>query len=679
MKRPTKAILAAWLARGFFAALAMATLDLLVIVALGPLAASDALGFASLCIVLVATYLVYVVPLSLLFASLDGAFDTLKSEDVPALLTTTFAIVAAALGIVELARRLAAADIEFPERTDLLLAMAAVAFAAIVAVAARLAVLPAARWVLARTPHLAKPRVASAALALGACMTLEGAAMLALAPIHLNRLAGLASLAAMGCMLAAWRWAIPRFGVRVSRVAMGVFAVMIGASLPACRNSHAQFILRDRSLAAGALAGFLRDAIDVDHDGAATTLLGGADCAEGNAAIGPAQREVAGDGIDQDCRGGDAPSTPPRALSAPLVPACRAPGATSILLVTFDAFRADVVSPAITPTLARLSEDAFTFTRAYAQAPSTLHSVASLFTGRALSDIVGANPVRSDTISLGTPLAARVRRAGFRTAAFNFFDLPPGYLTGFEREPTFGWGDVNPRGIKHGFGSAQVTSATLRFTAMARGQRFFAWLHYPDAHAPYLDTGAQRPELSPYEREVAYVDFHFGRLLAELERSGVLDTTVLVVTADHGEDLAEGGREGHGPSLFERTIRVPLLVRIPGCPPAVIGEPVGLDRVAPTLAAIAGVALPGRGLFAASADDDAALPVVSEALVDGGFMRAVIGPRYKLIVDVRNGGRVLFDLEGDPAEQHDVYRTASDAATHAEARYQRWLDRGAPP
>jgi arylsulfatase A-like enzyme len=679
MKRPTKAILAAWLARGFFAALAMATLDLLIVLALGPLAASDALGFVSLCIVLVATYLVYVVPLSLLFASLDGAFDSLKSEDVPALLTTTFAIVAAALGIVELARRLAAADIEFPERTDLLLAMAAVAFAAIVAVMTRFAVLPAARWVFARTPHLAKPSVAAAALALGACMTLEGAAMFALAPVHLNRLAGLAAVGAMGCFLAALRWMAPHVTMRVARVTLALAAVLAAASVAACRHPHAQFVLRDRSLAAGALAGILRDAADVDRDGASATWLGGADCAEGNASIGPAEREVLGDGIDQDCRGGDAVRAAPRPPSTPLVPACLAPGVSSILLVTLDAVRAEVVSPAVTPTLARLSEDAFTFTRAYAQAPSTLHSVASLFTGRALSDIVGANPILSHEISLGAPVAERFRRAGFRTAAFNFFDLPAAYLTGFEREPALGWRDVNPRGIKYAFGSAQVTNAAIRFAASTRGQRFFAWLHYPDAHAPYLDTGAVRPELSPYEREVAYVDFHFGRLLAELERSGALDTTVLVVTADHGEDLGQGGREGHGPSLFERTIRVPLLVRIPGCAPSSIDEPVGLGRIAPTLAAIAGISLPGRSLFLSRDENAAALPVVSEALVDGGFMRAVVGPRHKMIVDVRNGGRVLFDLEADPGEQRDIYKSDPRAASEAEARYQRWLDREPAP
>jgi len=83
------------------------------------------------------------------------------------------------------------------------------------------------------------------------------------------------------------------------------------------------------------------------------------------------------------------------------------------------------------------------------------------------------------------------------------------------------------------------------------------------------------------------------------------------------------------------------------------------------------VRVPGWGLF-----DEHPLPVVSEATVgyDTQFKRAIVGPRYKLIVDVPNGGRVLFDLETDPGETSNVYGSAKGARAAMEDAYQRWLD-----
>lgn len=673
LKRPTMVTLVAWLTRGLLAAALLSAIDALCVVALGPLATSDALGFAHLLVLLFATYAVFALPLAALGACFDAAFERLDAGRVPAVCAGALASVAGAVALVAVSRHLAIADLEFPARVAIIHLAGATSLLALLAVAARLALVPAFGWVLARMPKLGRPRVVWAALALGAAVAFDAVAMVGLAPLHLNRLAGLTGVLAMALALISTRWTWPRLSARASQVVLVVGGVVVASSLGSCRNRHAQFILRDRSLVAGPLAGMLRDAIDVDRDGAAPTLLGGGDCDEGNRRVGPAEREIVGDGVDQDCRGGDAPSAPTRIDPPASLPTCGPPGRLSILLVTLDAVRADVLDPELTPSLARLGDDAVTFTRAYAQAPSTLHSVASLFTGRALSDIENANPIESNSLSLGTPLAERLRGAGYRTAAFNFFFLPPAYMTGFEAETTLGWRGVNPLGIKHTFGSAQVTNGALRFSAAMREIPSFAWLHYPDAHAPYLDTGDSRP-LTPYEREVAYVDFHLGRLLATLEQSGLLERIVLVVTADHGEDLDEGGREGHGATLFERSIRVPLLVRIPGCPASRVDEPVGLDQIAPTLAAIAGIPMHGRSLFATR--DPGALPVVSEALADGVFARAVIGRRYKLIVDVRNGGRALFDLEADPHEQHNVYSAAKPEAAEAEASYQRWLDRG---
>ena len=241
------------------------------------------------------------------------------------------------------------------------------------------------------------------------------------------------------------------------------------------------------------------------------------------------------------------------------------------------------------------------------------------------------------------------------------------------------WREAEPRGIKQAFGSSQLTNGILAWISGVREQRSFVWGHYPDAHAPYLDTHDRRFDgtatgPSPYEREVSYVDYHLGRLLAALERAHILDRTIVIVTGDHGEELGQTGRQGHGFSLYEHSIRVPLFVRIPGCAPARQEAPVSLAQIGPSLGALLAVDIPGLPLWAPRPAD--ALPVVSETLIDKHtFRRAIIGPRDKMIVDVLSGGQVLFDLRADPREERDIYASDHAATAEAEARYQRWLDR----
>ncbi|HEX7668933.1 MAG TPA: sulfatase-like hydrolase/transferase, partial [Polyangiaceae bacterium] len=180
--------------------------------------------------------------------------------------------------------------------------------------------------------------------------------------------------------------------------------------------------------------------------------------------------------------------------------------------------------------------------------------------------------------------------------------------------------------------------------------------------------------LTPYERGVEYVDRHVGHLLAELGRQDRLRGMVIAVAADHGEDLGRRLREGHGAYLFDDATRVPLLIWGAACAPQVLPEPVSTLRLGGTLGALAGVSVPGHDLLPGGTDPP--LPVVvEEASVDTlGFKRAVILGSHKLIVDERNGGRMLFDLADDPGENRDVYDARPTLARELEASYQAWLD-----
>jgi arylsulfatase A-like enzyme len=100
--------------------------------------------------------------------------------------------------------------------------------------------------------------------------------------------------------------------------------------------------------------------------------------------------------------------------------------------------------------------------------------------------------------------------------------------------------------------------------------------------------------ISQYDGEVAWVDSQLGRLFATLREWGLYDNTVVVVTSDHGEELLDHGQKGHGHSLFDELIRVPLIVRGPGAPAgAAIDCPAGLIDLLPTLAALGGAKTPG--------------------------------------------------------------------------------------
>jgi arylsulfatase A-like enzyme len=570
-------------------------------------------------------------------------------------------------------------NLEFPDQAALSFGVAAIFGVALAVLVARVIVSPIVRAVLARAPRLDAPLAACGVLLVLAWLALLVAGERGLGPIHLRLLAGASGLGALACALLASRCLVPNVGSRYRVPALGALgALLVFAFSVSTRDGHASFLLYDRCLVGGPLAGALRDALDFDRDGACATWVGGADCAEGDASRGPAQREIPGDGIDQDCRGGDAPARPAAAPAAPLLALeCAKPAKRSVILISVDALRLDVLSRKLTPNLILLASQSLRFTHAYTQMPETSYAIASLFSGRAVSDVAGGNFLISRALTLGTPLPEELRRAGYKTASFNHFGLPDVLYTGIqERNPMFA--DVYPRTIKQAFGSAQLTDGALAFAARHREEPFFVWVHYPDAHAPYLRVPSSKfagEDVGAYEQEVAYVDFHIGRLLDGLAGLGVAERAVVVLTADHGEELGQHGREGHGPMLYESSVRVPLFLRIPECAPRAFTEPVGLARVASTVSALVGV--PGQGvpLVVGDSDSPAVLPLVVESVHGGAFKRAIIGPHHKLMVDVRSGGRVLFDLARDPEERTDIARAEPEAMAALEAAYQRWLDR----
>lgn len=256
------------------------------------------------------------------------------------------------------------------------------------------------------------------------------------------------------------------------------------------------------------------------------------------------------------------------------------------------------------------------FHRAFAVAPITLPSHASLMTGRYPAGH-GArhNGMR---VNLAVPtLADRLSRAGFATGGFVAafpLDRRFGLIKGFQQ-----YGDRMPRGADGRPANERagqlVVDDAIAWLARNREERFFLWVHLFEPHAPYGDARAGRPATARYGDDIAEADRQIARLLEALGPDAA--TTVVALTSDHGEAFGEHGEIAHSIFVYDTTLRVPLVLAGPGIPQGTVSDPVSLvdlpATVMPLLGqapmdtdgidlspAMAGERLPERTLYAES-------------------------------------------------------------------------------
>jgi Sulfatase len=675
--RETLVRLSVWSVRGIIAAGLVGLLDAALLAVFFPAAVSSAGGFALTIALLIALYSLFLIPIGCALSFLDVAAVHRRIPASPAWVAATVIAVPAIILMALAERFLLPVDLEFRREPTLILRLLQFA----VVVAAGLVMPRWIRWVssgLSRAPRFEKllPPAGLGAFSLLALLV----GHLACAPIHRVGYAALMTLVSGALMMVAMRAALPIHPRRMGPASVAALLVCatISLYLPGPTRAHARFVTFVRGAASAALLPWLRDIVDRDGDGSAPEWAGGTDCREGDPSVGPALREVPGDGIDQDCRGGDAP--------APSAPAPRASGPEgcrphadrmSIVLIVIDALRGDFVSAQTTPSLWTLAGSSSFFTRAYSPTNATVSSFPSLFSSRPLSDMGASNPVMDDSFRVDATLTERLQRAGFETVAMGYLEYHPFVQRGFEeRNPQ--WIDSSVPNVKHDLTTVALARGLLDVLTGA-DRPVFALLHLSDVHAPYVlggtDSDNATGERAAYLRGVEYTDFHLGQLFARMQRLGLLDRTIIAITADHGEELFQRGRHGHASSVFEEGVHVPLILWIPGCPGRRIDHPVSTVRLGPTLGAIEGVDVPGRGLF--SPTD---LPVVTEgaSTTTDHFQRAIYDGHHKLVVDVANGGRMLFDLTVDPGETHNVCIADQQKCEELEGVYQRWLDAPAP-
>ena len=368
------------------------------------------------------------------------------------------------------------------------------------------------------------------------------------------------------------------------------------------------------------------------------------------------------------------------------------------------------------PHLDTLAAEGTRFDRAYATAPWTQPSVASMLTG------LHPGSHGADRLLRSLPAAARTLPEILAAEGYATGCVVSHFLVG----PRFGF-DQGCETMIHGsalgvsaFSTPGVTErGTELLEAWALERRpFLLWLHYFDPHYEYRrhpGTGfaagavgrldgeqsvAELRSLAPppsdaeagfvrdlYDEEVRFTDAGIGRLLRRLEHIGLAKQTVVVVVADHGEEFWERGWLGHTRSLHDELLRVPLVIRAPGAPAGrVATAPVSLVGLVPTLLELLDIETDTSfqaGSFASLVTGTGRRfepePVlgetefwrqalderVSPAVRDRGALRAVgaddlvrrqalVQGRHKLIRDPATGAVELYDLERDPEERDDL-------------------------
>lgn len=343
-----------------------------------------------------------------------------------------------------------------------------------------------------------------------------------------------------------------------------------------------------------------------------------------------------------------------------------------IVIVTLDTTRADHLgcygrSPSVTPNLDRLCREGTRFDNAVTSTPVTLPAHASIMTGL-LPNRHGVRYNGEFRLAPGIPvLAEEFAAAGYQTAAFvgSFvLDARFGLARGFDTYDDRVEGAAVRRGIvsRNERSADAVTDAALDHLARRDPQRpVFLWVHYFDAHAPYapIEQPAEPGDAAAYAAEIADMDRALGRLLASPALD--LERAVVIVASDHGEGLGEHDERTHGLFLYESTMRIPLILRLPAAHAAGRIEDglVTLVDLRPSLLGLAGLkpaqAADGIDWFSARrGPEDVVYMEASLPFFDYGF-----APLYALRQSAAKFIEApipeYYDLQADPREAENRF------------------------
>jgi len=360
------------------------------------------------------------------------------------------------------------------------------------------------------------------------------------------------------------------------------------------------------------------------------------------------------------------PSGPPVQMESRATVEGMQAGAESanLIIVLIDAARADHFGAFgyerdTTPNADRLFARSVVFGEAYAQAPNTKASIASLFTSQ-FPDTHGVIGMHVAVPSDVPTLAELLNQSGFHTAAFSanpFLSSDFGFARGFDEfYEVFREVGLVPNRLGCVPADLMVEKAVPWFREHSK-QRFFAYLHFLEPHKPYAPPppfntryggNSEIARLTAlYDGNLAYVDDAVGRLLKEIQDMGLFENSVVVFLADHGEALGEHGHFGHVECVYEPTIRIR-------------GEE----------------GLKGRYAVSRSRGTD----TTGGARNAREVIYAVTARHHTLIVGDLGNRIELYDREADPEQLNNIAEERADLVAELQGRFEEWAEgqRGRP-
>jgi choline-sulfatase len=410
---------------------------------------------------------------------------------------------------------------------------------------------------------------------------------------------------------------------------------------------------------------------------------------------------------------------------APAAAPQRSPtGGMSVLLVTIDTLRADHLGAygyfrRTSPHIDALAAEGTLFEQAYTYWPKTRGSFVAIMTGKRASQ-TGYSKRHPLLLDMNATLASVLHEANYETAAVvdnANVAASLGYAKGFSSYRETWEEKTLPTEMDR---TRAITEAGVRFLKSARPERpFLLWLHYVNPHTPYtppppydtafLDARATSgPKLpvvanlhggiphrwavpgrdrlgyyvAQYDGEVAAVDEQVGELVDALSSSVVKDRTIVVLTSDHGESLGEHDYYfDHGENLFDPSLRVPLVVVVPGAPKRQRSRALAstLDLV-PTILDAVKLSFPpdlaGRSLLPVVMGREARPRPRLFGQNDRNLV-ATWDERLKLVATPRGDGWrfALYDRADDPGETREVSRRRPEEMRRERRELELFLDR----
>lgn len=371
----------------------------------------------------------------------------------------------------------------------------------------------------------------------------------------------------------------------------------------------------------------------------------------------------------------------------------------NVLLIGVDTLRQDSLtpygaSPKVTPNLQKLSDESTLFTQNRSQAPWTLPSFASMITGRLPSEI-GATIYTGFLPDRNTTIAEILLPEGYATGTICSNAWLGNEQSGFQQGMEELWYEYNAPADKS-------VEKAIDFITRSSGKDWFCFLHFIDPHVPYAPgrkyvdllcdpaydgpfvevfnaveqwkSGTTTPTASDLEQarnlylgEVARVDDSLETLFEHLRQTGLMDETLVIFAADHGEEFFDHGGFEHGQSQYDELVHTPLIIRGPGFAKGRrMDSNVGNIDIFPTILSYLEMPIPDN-VVGTPLQQVATGEISNDRMIFGednsrGTLRkfAVQWP-YKCILDFVTGESRLYDLEKNPKETEDL--GAEDKAT----------------